>query len=49
MDIRTFIQIPNIAVWDAKKEGNTFIKTYGDKIVHILSYLDVHTDRLGID
>ncbi|MCB2354470.1 hypothetical protein [Clostridium estertheticum] len=48
MDIRTFIQIPNIAVWDAKKQGNTFIKIYGDKIIHILSYLDVHTDRLGI-
>lgn len=42
----SFIQFPNYLVWNYKKSTDTLIHEYGDKILHILSYLDGGVTRL---
>lgn len=38
---------PNYLVWNWEKSTNTLLQLYGDKILHILSYLDCCTTRIG--
>lgn len=44
----TFIQIPNNIVWNNEEKDNTLINKYGDKILYILCYLNVNTNRFNI-
>jgi len=43
----TFIKFPNYLVWNHQDSTNTLLREYGDKILHILSYLDCCTSRVG--
>lgn len=40
--------LPNNLIYDSQGKDNTLIKKYkSDKVIHILSYLDLYTNRLG--
>jgi len=42
-----FIMLPNKLVWDYKKGNDTYLAEYGDKIVHIFSFLEKMKTVLG--
>lgn len=43
-----FIKLPNNLIWDSENTKSTLMHNYGDEIIHILTYLDTSTDRLGV-
>ncbi|MCD3217860.1 hypothetical protein G8S55_11590 [Clostridium botulinum C] len=40
-----FLMLPNNLVWNYWDKNDTYLKTYGDKIIHIFSYLECCTNK----
>lgn len=43
-----FIKLPNQLIWSYKEDEYTLIDTIGDKVLYILPYLDLMTNRLNM-
>lgn len=45
--MNNFIMLPNKLVWDSEGKNNTYLKLYGEKVVHIFTYLEGMQNRFG--